>query len=184
MAINDVSSIKPKGDRSAMDCMEEQLTDREHSKISVKLDKMKLFIALCVILLISAIATYFFYQKRKAKLEEIAKQQEVEAAAQDTPIFTDLDEMVVNLDTRGKGINFLKLKITLEIQDQQSLAVLNKLMPKVKDAFQLYLRELRPNDLYGSISLYRLRDELLIRINKILYPAKVNDILFKDVLVQ
>jgi flagellar FliL protein len=46
------------------------------------------------------------------------------------------------------------------------------------------LRELRPSDLEGGIGIYRLREELIRRINIAVYPAKVETILFKDVLIQ
>ena len=57
-------------------------------------------------------------------------------------------------------------------------------MPRVMDAFQTYLRELRPEDLRGSAGLYRLREELLARVNTSAQPAKVTDVLFKEMLVQ
>ncbi|MDJ1407538.1 MAG: hypothetical protein MRQ13_04070 [Candidatus Midichloria sp.] len=44
----------------------------------------------------------------------------------DEVIFQDLDEMVVNLDSKGKENNFLKLKITLEVSDKESLEVIKK----------------------------------------------------------
>jgi len=57
-------------------------------------------------------------------------------------------------------------------------------MPRVVDNFQTYLRELRVDDLSGSAGLYRLREELLIRVNVAAQPAKVNAILFKEMLIQ
>ncbi len=57
-------------------------------------------------------------------------------------------------------------------------------MPRVLDAFQVYLRELRPSDLEGSAGLYRLKEELLRRVNLAVYPASVDNILFKEILVQ
>ena len=46
------------------------------------------------------------------------------------------------------------------------------------------IRELRVEDLRGSAGLYRLREELLARVNNAAQPAKVNDVLFKEMLVQ
>ena len=45
-------------------------------------------------------------------------------------------------------------------------------------------RHLRPEDLRGSAGLYRLREELLARVNTSAQPAKVNDVLFKEMLIQ
>ncbi len=52
------------------------------------------------------------------------------------------------------------------------------------DNFQVYLRELRIEDLKGSAGMYRLREELLTRVNAAIAPAKVHDVLFKEMLVQ
>ena len=45
------------------------------------------------------------------------------------------------------------------------------LMPRVMDAFQTYLRELRPTDLDGSAGLYRLKEELTRRVNAAVAPT-------------
>ena len=52
------------------------------------------------------------------------------------------------------------------------------------DAFQVYLRELRKSDLEGSAGIYRLKEELRRRVNLAIYPAKIDSILFKEILVQ
>ena len=53
-------------------------------------------------------------------------------------------------------------------------------MPKIIDNFQTYLRELRIDDLKGSAGMYRLREELLIRVNAGAAPIKIKDVLFKE----
>ena len=45
-------------------------------------------------------------------------------------------------------------------------------------------RELRKEDLNGSQGVFRLKEELLMRINSSAAPIKVNDVLFKEMLVQ
>ena len=57
-------------------------------------------------------------------------------------------------------------------------------MPRIIDNFQVYLRELRVEDLQGSAGMLRLREELMMRVNNAVKPAKVNDVLFKEMLVQ
>ena len=70
------------------------------------------------------------------------------------------------------------------VEDQKMITEITPLMPRVMDNFQIFLRELRPSDLEGSAGLYRLKEELVRRINAAIYPARVEAILFKDVLVQ
>ena len=45
-------------------------------------------------------------------------------------------------------------------------------------------RELRKSDLEGSAGIYRLKEELRRRINVAIFPAQVDAILFKELLVQ
>jgi flagellar FliL protein len=57
-------------------------------------------------------------------------------------------------------------------------------MPRVQDVIQTYLREMRPDELRGSAGVYRLREELLVRANAAVAPARISDILFTQMLIQ
>jgi flagellar FliL protein len=46
------------------------------------------------------------------------------------------------------------------------------------------LRELRVEDLSGSASVYRLKEELLRRVNLAVEPVKVKDVLFREMIIQ
>jgi flagellar protein FliL len=114
------------------------------------------------------------------------KTEEKAAAPVAKPVaFLDLPDVMVNLSgTAGERAQYLKLKITLELPDQTLGAQIQPVMPRVMDAFQTYLRELRPADLDGSGGLYRMRDELTRRINTMIAPHRINAVLFKEVVVQ
>ncbi|MDH5749162.1 MAG: flagellar basal body-associated FliL family protein [Rhodospirillales bacterium] len=99
-------------------------------------------------------------------------------------VFHDLDEILVNLNTGGRKSTFLKIRISLELENEQDVTRITELMPRIIDNFQVYLRELRVEDLKGSAGMYRLREELLTRVSAAVHPIKVNDILFKEMLVQ
>jgi flagellar FliL protein len=64
------------------------------------------------------------------------------------------------------------------------VAQVQPVLPRVMDAFQTYLRELRPTDLDGSAGLYRLKEELTRRVNASIAPSRVNAVLFKEIVVQ
>ena len=57
-------------------------------------------------------------------------------------------------------------------------------MPRIKDQFQAYLRELRVDDLKGSGGVLRMKEELLRRVNVAAAPYKVRDVLLKQMIVQ
>lgn len=101
-------------------------------------------------------------------------------------VFLDVREMMVNLSTEpGQDkARFAKLRIALELKDAKVEGEVKPLMPRIEDTFQVYLRELRASDLAGSAGLYRLREELLRRVNVAIHPARAEAVLFKEVVVQ
>ncbi|WP_417768599.1 flagellar basal body-associated FliL family protein [Stappia sp.] len=105
------------------------------------------------------------------------------APVQKPVVFYDLPEMTVNLSTDGRA-TYLKVRIALEVADKAAVQQIEPFLPRILDAFQVYLRELRPADLEGSSGLFRLKEELLRRINTAVYPARVEGVLFKEILVQ
>jgi flagellar FliL protein len=111
-------------------------------------------------------------------------EEEKEKELPDEMVYYDLPEFLVNLNTAGKQTSFLKMTVTVELPKLETMSRIDSQMPRIVDSFNTYLRELRSSDLTGSAGTYRLREELLIRVNKILYPDQVTDILFKEILVQ
>ena len=99
-------------------------------------------------------------------------------------VFYDLPDMIVNLNSSGRQSRYLKIKVALEFGDPRVVDQIETVMPRIVDHFQVYLRELREDDLRGSAGLYRLKEELMIRVNQALRPAKIRDVLFKEMLVQ
>ena len=98
--------------------------------------------------------------------------------------FFEVPDLIVNLNTDIRKSTFLKIKISLEIADPADTDRINQMLPRIVDNFQVYLRELRIQDLQGSAGMYRLREELLRRVNIAVRPARVKDVLFKEMLVQ
>ncbi|MDP6474134.1 MAG: flagellar basal body-associated FliL family protein, partial [Alphaproteobacteria bacterium] len=94
---------------------------------------------------------------------------------------------LVNLNTQGKQSRYLKLSVSLEIHEQETIEKLEKLLPRIIDRFQVYLRELRTEDISGSAGVYRLKEELLGRVNKSAATPAVSQqmhILFADLFVE
>lgn len=100
-------------------------------------------------------------------------------------VFYELPEMLVNLSDRGEErARYLKLLVSLELPDRASRDALEPVLPRVLDLFQVYLRELRASDLEGSAGIYRLKEELVRRVNFEIHPHQVSDVLFKEIIVQ
>lgn len=100
------------------------------------------------------------------------------------PVYYELPEFLVNLTSTGTKVSFLKVRVTLELRDPLSLPIIDANKPRIIDTFNTYLRELRTSDLSGSAGIYRLREELMARINKTVETGIVKDILFSEIIVQ
>ena len=98
--------------------------------------------------------------------------------------FYDLPEMIVNLVSNSKKPAYLKIHLSLELDENEDLVTLERLMPRVIDHFQVFLRELRVEDLNGSAGIYRIKEELLRRVSVAVYPVEIRDVLFKEMLIQ
>jgi flagellar FliL protein len=107
------------------------------------------------------------------------------APAAKPAIFVDLPDVMVNLaGGSADHAQYLKVKIVLEVPEASVVPMIQPLMPRVMDAFQTYLRELRPTDLDGSAGLYRLKEELTRRVNAAVAPNRITAVLFKEIVVQ
>jgi len=141
--------------------------------------KKKLIIIAAVAVLALGGGGVFFMKKSAAYSQAAA---EVKAPI----VFLDVREMTINLSNEAgqDKARFAKIKVALELKDAKVEQEVKPLMPRIEDTFQVYLRELRASDLAGSAGLYRLREELLRRVNLAIHPARAEAVLFKDVVVQ
>ncbi len=100
--------------------------------------------------------------------------------------FYELPQMTVNLNTTDGTTAFLRMTVSLEIANDtpENRAQLDSMLPRVLDNFQVYMRELRLDDLSGSAGLFRLKQEMLSRVNRAVEPVEVSDVLFGELLVQ
>lgn len=102
----------------------------------------------------------------------------------DDVVFVTLPEMLVNIQGPEGRPAYLKLTLTLEAPDDETVAALGEHIPRVTDQFNGFLREMRTDDLAGSAGAYRLRLELLRRVNLVIAPMQVNAVLIEEMLVQ
>lgn len=100
--------------------------------------------------------------------------------------YYELPSILVNLNSQNNRNSFLRLVVIMELGQGSSVSSLENATPKLIDAFQLYLRNLTPQELQGSAGMYRLKEDLIDRATKQLEPFGVNvtDILVKEMLVQ
>ena len=154
--------------------------------------KLIILVVLPLLLIVGAAAGAYFTGLADPVLAMLGAGGEThaeETAAADKPlappVFYELPEMLVNLNPgQGRRPSHLKIKVRLELASAADTPKIEAMLPRIVDSFQVYLRELRVEDLQGAAGMYRLREELMMRVNRVAAPAKINDVLFQDVLVQ
>lgn len=173
----------------ALDEMDGSGEEPEKKRVSGK--RLIIFGAIIVLVLVgggvgAAVMLGFFDSPEPAPTEEAAEGAPAPPPQpQDTrAFFFEVPDLIVNLNTNGRKSTFLKIKIALELEGPQDTDRINEVLPRIVDNFQVYLRELRVDDLNGSAGMYRLREELLRRVNLAARPVRVRDVLFKEMLVQ
>ncbi|GAA0750924.1 flagellar basal body protein FliL [Sphingomonas sp. ABOLD] len=98
--------------------------------------------------------------------------------------FVDVPTVSVNLRSPDGAPRFLKLHLMLVPGPKTTDAALKDKLPVVLDAYQPFLRELRPEDLGGSAAVYRLKEELMVRATRVLGPGMVKEVLIQDLIQQ
>ncbi len=152
------------------------------SSLAVPKSKFKLIIMVVGALAIlgGGAATWFLFFRHHDDGEVHA-----EAPPPKPPSFVEVPDMLVNLaGAPGERVQYLKLKLVLEVKEDKQIEAIKPTMPRVIDIFQTYLRELRPSDLNGSAGLFRLKEELTRRVNLAVAPIQVSAVLFKEIVIQ
>jgi len=147
--------------------------------------KIVLFFVVPVLLLLMTGAGIYFSGLADPFLGLDEENTELLAEEEAGPsIYYDLPEMLVNLNSTGRKKSYLKISVSLEMASDKDIEHLEQVLPRIVDNFQVYLRELRIEDLSGSAGLQRLREELLLRVTNAARPAVVRDVLFREMLIQ
>lgn len=101
----------------------------------------------------------------------------------DGVVYYAMPDLVANIQTPDGRPSYLKLKLAFELADEEAAEAIEPNAPRLKDMFQGFLRELRPEDLAGSAGSYQLRMEILRRTNLVIAPAQVKAVLIEEMLI-
>jgi len=110
--------------------------------------------------------------------------QPAAVAPVDTPHYVEVPDMMVNLRTPTGERRYLKVRVTLEAASADDATAIEARLPAVIDGFQSFLRELRPEDLAGSAGTFRIKEELMIRVNRAAEPGRASDVLVQELIQQ
>ena len=90
-------------------------------------------------------------------------------------VFVPIDPITINLGARGQS-RHLRFSAQLEVPITNASEVA-RLMPRILDVLNIYLRALDPQELEEPAALVRLRGQMLRRVQIVTGPGFVNDLL-------
>ncbi len=166
-------------------------------KINLSRKTLMFVVAPAVLVVVLGLGAYMFLFSGGDEEHAVAEGGHGEAAAHGAegahgedvvhPVFYDVPDILVNVATgEDSKPAFLKLSVSLELEGEAEAAkaAIEPVMPRVVDQLQTYLRELRVEDLTGSASVFRLKEEMLRRVNLAVEPVKIKDVLFREMIIQ
>ena len=92
--------------------------------------------------------------------------------------FIEMEPIVITL-RKASGISQLRFRAQLEV-DQANQAEVEKVLPRVVDVLNSYLRALELEDLTDPMALPKIRAQMLRRINIATGQGRVRDLLIMD----
>ncbi len=162
--------------------------DLPKKKISGK--KLALIIVAVVVLMVGGgVAALYFTGKIGAHPAAEGEHAEAEGDGHGEgestgPVFAEMPQILINLNTTGRRPTYLRLKVSLELMKEADRVKVTEAMPRVVDTFQLYLRELALDELQGTAGIERLREELRLRVSAAISPVEIKDVLFSEMIIQ
>ena len=114
---------------------------------------------------------------------EVTKESKVDekpASASDygSISFIPMDPLTISMP-RSSRYDHLRFRGELEVAKEYSSEV-QKIMPRIVDVLNSYLRALEISDIEQAASLSRLRSQMLRRVQVVAGPGRVNDLLIME----
>ncbi len=154
-------------------------TQADSSDLPPKKSRLPLFLSLFLAILGAAGGFYLSWSGmifgHESHTAEVA--QEVADPLADV-VYIAMDPLIISLQKPSQSAH-LTFRAQLEVPSQYKEDV-EKLLPRVTDVLNGYLRAIEIQDLESSSILVRLRSQMLHRIALVVGPERVNDLLIME----
>ncbi len=137
--------------------------------LQVKLNKCAVAILLFIFLLSAGFCIYFFVSYKKSSTN--AHQ-----------LLFPLEQFLVRIG-EGDIDKYVRLEVLLEFSNEEDLKLAKESEVNIRDIIYEYLHSLNLEDLNRSSSVYFLKEGIALRVNKVLNPVDINDVLFGNFVV-
>ncbi len=118
--------------------------------------------------------------KQPAGIEEVAKKKDGKPIVK---ALLAMETFVVNLADPG-GKRYLRVSMSLEINDQDFVEEVKKKIPHMRDSILMILPTKTFNDVRTSPGKETLRQEIITQLNSHLKEAKIVNLYFQEFVIQ
>ncbi|MFK8040500.1 MAG: flagellar basal body-associated FliL family protein [Rickettsiaceae bacterium] len=133
-------------------------------------------------LLVIATGVYYFFKFDKTNVINTDNNYQLDQILENH--YVELNPMIVNLlPTINSKNQHLKLTLILELSSLNDTKYIQKFIPSIIDAMQLFLMSLRSADFDTTGNVMLIKEELHKRVNRITNPLNVKEILFKEIII-
>ncbi len=145
--------------------------------------RLLLFASPLVLVAATAGAAYKFVPGLGERAQALVGWNAKPAAAPSHPQFIELPEMAVTLPNAGHPRQ-MRIHLAVELSpNAPSTASAEILSPRAYDALLTYLRTLRDGEVDGGLGLDRLRGDLFRRLDLVLGPGVLRDVLITSLVL-
>lgn len=154
----------------------EQVEEEVPQKKKLPLKKL-IIIGVAMLIVVTAGAFGAIYYKKFFNKKDKVEQQVLIGA------IWPMDPFIVNIQDQGAD-RYLKIIIELDISDNNCIAELNQLKPKLRDNVLDLLSSKTYKDIMDISGKQRLREEIMVRLNSFLTSGKITKVYFTEFVVQ
>lgn len=115
--------------------------------------------------------------------EEVENETEVEEDVETMGPTKKLETFIVNLADKG-GTRYLRVSMDLELENEEAVKVVEKRLPKIRDAILMILPTKKYEDIGTVEGKSVLRNEMLTKLNELMKPEEIRNIYFTEFVVQ
>ena len=148
---------------------------------------MILVVCFVIIALAVGAGLYVLWGKVSETAPETLEGTEAVAEKKDGKVLVksllSMETFVVNLADPG-GKRYLRVTIALEIDDQDFVEEVKKIVPKMRDKVLLILPAKEFKDIQTSSGKDALRKEILAQLNPLLNKCKITNLYFQEFVIQ
>lgn len=160
---------------------------QEQEEKKRKKPSVSLFQIIIIVLLLAVLGLGGFIAWKLINLEipaAASDQQQLEEPAVAGPgILIDMDNITINLADEEES-RFLRVKMKLEVKDEESRTKVNTYNAQIKDLIITTLSSKTFDDVRTPQGKYNLKEELIYRINSFVGEEPVKNMFFSDFVAQ